>query len=752
MIQSADLLSGSRSQNTGGQAPLPIDDEVKFSEEILNSYRGSASQWRTAAQEDWDFRNNNQFTEEQRKALAAKDHAAIPINVLHPAVEQAKAMLTANRPRFSAAAREGSDVKVATTFSDLMEFVWYNSNGNVELKQVVEDYYTRGMGVFCVYVDPNADWGKGEVIIKSIDPFHLYLDPNSQDLYARDSAHMIISREMTKEQIEQMYPQVYQKLEQASPTGGSAGVVASQRVGDADLRTQKDTFHTKYELIDRYTRIKEERVHLIDPVSMYEKVLTDEEATNELGRNIFVEIDESESTRWIMLEEEVEQVQELVAGIGPQIQLAQDQNGQTMPVPVSMSPDELTERGLAMIPGTRKMYQQVTMADAVAAEAVMVDRILVTRVRRVFSVGGLMVYDAVLPIEEYPIVPLMNRHNRNPYPMSDVRFVRPIQEFINKMISLVIAHSASATGNKLIIPRDSQNKKELMKEWEKAGPSVIDADFELGTPIVSGPTALANEVFVLIQDGVQKVYDILGIYPFQQGAPTNAPDTYKGTVALDEFGQRRLKSKRDDIEECINQLAKVAVQLIQATYTYRKVIRLVRPNNTVQTIEINTLVTDPSTGLQHRMNDVTVGRYDMVMVSGSTMPLNRWALMEYYMNLYEKGIIDNVEVLKQTDVVDAAGVLERVSRVKQLESALAQAEKTIKQLEGDLQTATRESVQDRKRVEVEKYKTSLADLRAQAEAAVSLFETRLSDELNVGRRELKVAAKEAKAATKKKSK
>ena len=43
------------------------------------------------------------------------------------------------------------------------------------------------------------------------------------------------------------------------------------------------------------------------------------------------------------------------------------------------------------------------------------------RVKMVVSVGDKLLYERLLPVEDYPIVPLMNVHHRNPYPESDVR-------------------------------------------------------------------------------------------------------------------------------------------------------------------------------------------------------------------------------------------------------------------------------------------------------------------------------------------
>jgi exonuclease VII large subunit len=59
----------------------------------------------------------------------------------------------------------------------------------------------------------------------------------------------------------------------------------------------------------------------------------------------------------------------------------------------------------------------------------------------------------------------------------------------------------------------------------------------------------------------------------------------------------------------------------------------------------------------------------------------------------------------------------RRTEERQLMQQQVQAmEEQIKNLEGDLQTAQRESVSDRKRVEVEKFKSRLADIASDAKA------------------------------------
>ena len=89
------------------------------------------------------------------------------------------------------------------------------------------------------------------------------------------------------------------------------------------------------------------------------------------------------------------------------------------------------------------------------------------------------------------------------------------------------------------------------------------------------------------------------------------------------------------------------------------------------------------------------------------MPSNKHAEYQMYLEAYQLGLIDKVEALKKTEIYDKQGVLERTGEVQRLQALVEQLQQQIKILSGDLQTAQRESVQDKKRVEVQKFKSEL---------------------------------------------
>ena len=711
-----------------------VHEEVKQSEKLLDEYQGQRNDWAIQAVEDDEFRNNSQWTPEQASVL--KDRAQSPIvdNVIHPAVEQAKALLTANKPKFQSTGRDDSDTKIGRLFSDIMSYIWDTSSGGVELKQVIDDYYVKGMGVMQAYIDPMKDFGRGEVCFKSIDPLDVYIDPSSRDTFCRDAANIIVARIFTESQLETMYPSIKEEDQEGNTLlsrmtqstneryPGSSRESSEQQVIGPQTNNQMGNVRT-YEVLDRYEKVKLPFWHCLDTTNGREFVHDDQEYKAYLEQPAMA-IETQGQTRFATDKYEVQQMTAIHESTGGTFHMMQDpQTGQEQMMP---GPEHAES-----IPGSETKLALMTIADLQENNVIVCNRILVDRIKRILSIGRQLISMAYMDIEDYPIVTLMNRHNRNPYPMSDVRFIKPIQEYVNKITSLIIAHASSSTNTKLLIPRGSMNRKQLETEWSRAGTGVIEFDPELGQPVVAGPVPLPNELYKNREDAKQSIYQILGIHPLSSGDPSAAPQTYKGTVAIDEYAQRRIKSKLDDIDASLNQMGKIIVKLIQQTYTDEKIIRLMKPDGTEKEETLNSPIYDDFTNeLIGRTNDVTIGNYDLIVVSGSTLPSNRWARFDYYMTLYEKGIIDQQEVLEQTEVADTEGVLKRTSMLQQLQSQVQQQEEKIKELTGDLQTAQRESTSDRKRVEIEKFKTKLSSSANKTEKAASMFEMRLGDELS----------------------
>ena len=326
--------------------------------------------------------------------------------------------------------------------------------------------------------------------------------------------------------------------------------------------------------------------------------------------------------------------------------------------------------------------------------------------------------------------------------MGDVRKNKDFQRFLNKTMSLITSHAQASSGLKLLVPQGSiQDIEELERDWANPN-ATIEYDASFGEPHFPSPQPLSGSILQLPQM-IEHYIDLnMGIFEMQQGNAEAAPRTSSATMMLEDFGQRRSKSKLRDIEASLKRLGRVIYSLSRAHYTYQKTFRIVQPNNDIDEYTVNKkLIDDKSKEIMSIENDITHNRFDIRIIGNSTMPSNKWGEWNIYMEAYQAGLIDKVEALKKTDIFDKQGVLERTDIITKLQQQLQMAGEQIKMLKGDLQTADRESQHAKKRLEVEKFKSSLADPKAEVKKASQLYTERLSDQFNMVRDEVNQTVK-----------
>ena len=725
--------------------PGKRSDSVILSEQLLIQYRSLSLPWRRQVVDDRDFVAGAQFTRRRRRLMELRGQTPIVVDCISPAVEQAVALLTANTPRFSATGREDSDVRIAKLFADILTFIWELNRGNTLLKQTIKDYYIASIGWMCAYFDPDADYGRGEIKLRSLDPLHVYVDPMAKEFFYQDAAHIIVTSTLNREQISIQYPELMQQIAgKMWQSYGEQDTIPSEREGgeaQGSLKLMRDRFSTKYDVIDRYSRVKVAMYHAYEPKSGYEKVLEIPELGTELSKQEYEEFMSQQCFIEQRLDgtvlnfvdpRSVSDAQKLYQQMGGIFHIENDQNNQ----PQFVAGDERAvegDRQQFVVPGSTTQLTPTTMAVMIRNKVVDFRQTYVNRIQRTFSVGGVLIWEDLMPLDIYPLVPLIFDFDRTPYPMSAVRRVKGMQEYVNNMRTMIVAHASAVANMKVAYPTGSFNEKDLIQKLTEPGIGIIPYDPELGTMTVLQPAALASEIYKNESDGKADIDRILGLYPMQQGDPGQTPNTYRGMLALDEFGQRRIKTKQDDVEEFLSTLGKVVIQLMQNYYTDYKVIRLLRPNDQTSVIAINTDKAfnpdDITANEEFRINDISTGKYDIIVVSGSMLPSNRYALAEYYTELYKLKIIDQEEVLKKTEVADIEGVLKRTSILRQMEQQIQQLTMQVKQLSGDNQTLQRENVTAQKKVEVMKFATDLDKSKNKAQAAAELYNARLDDSL-----------------------
>ena len=692
--------------------------------DIFDKYSSKRDQWANQAKEDKEFRLGKQWTAEQREVLKSRGQAPIVINRVHPAVESAKALLTANRPSFRAAPREDSDNKVAQVISALLAYMYDISDGRSVIRQAVDDYYVMGVGYIHVYQDPMMDMGKGEVCFHDIDPLDVYVDPNSRHKLFDDAENIIISRLFTKEQAKKMWPMYSKAIDNAADNSGSRfdfNAPSSVREDDGEVQFPEDVGRVNNQDYirgyERYYKVDVTEYRTFERFSGKEELLSEDEYQQYSQRPAWIIQDQiiaDPDKASKLYEQLITQREQQVAMIIQELMY----NGYSEKDADVIANDEVA--GIDM--------KEINFATLIKMKEISIVKISTKKVKQCVVVGDKHLYSRVLPLEQYPLVPVMNVHTRTPYPVSDVRMIKGLQEYINKTRSLIIAHATTSTNTKILVPEGSVDMKDFEEKWAQPGVA-IPYDPTDGAPVPVQPTPLPNELYQNELTAKNDIDHALGLYEMMMGNSSAAPQTYKATISIDEFGQRKMKSKLADIEAALTRVGQVAIPLMQQLYKTEKIFRVVQPNNSLSEYVLNKKLVDDKTGEIKVMNDITVGKYDVIVVAGSTLPSNRYAELEFYMDAYQKGIIDRQEVLKKTEVFDMEGVMQRTDMIQQLQQQLQGAQEQIKQLKGDLQTRDRESVNLRKKVEVEKFKGDLDKVSNKADAAGTLYEKRLDDSL-----------------------
>lgn len=735
-----------------------FNEEARENENLYLEASSEQQEWAQNAAENLDYYSGNHWTAEQRSALLERGQQPIAIQTIYQVVEQAIGMLSANRPGFRAVAREDSDSKTATMISDLFQWMWQQSKGQQRFTNILRDNYVQGRGVAYAYIDWDADFGKGEVKFMDLDPKEVFPDPRSTDPLLDDAAFIIVRRLFTFSQMREMWGE--EKAEEVRrfgnqrndyPYSNSKYRTDNTRVHPYDIATwfySKDG-QDQYEIIECFKRIKKRFHRLYNPATGVEEILPDDKYQERLQASAYL-ITERGMERMVTDPKEVAAQDEIYGRLGPVYHLMPGasevaETGEmipAMPEPVSGSEDMHYDA----IPGSTVALVPTTIGELVGQGVIPTVPFMENRIRVVTTSGTMMVHDPYeLPTQHYPLVFFPNSSNRNPYPISDVDRLKDLQDMINKSQSLILAHLATSTNMKVFYPEGSiKNKAAIEQEWSKAGAAMIPYDpaFGIGGDSPGGiklapPPPLPAALYANIDRAVAMMERIAGVYATQQGETIGqTSQTFRGTLAQDEFATRRMKHKLDVIYGSLERLGVVMLDYAQYVYTDKKVIRLLNASGEHKQSTMNdSLPFTDYTSEAEKINDITRGRYDVMILGGSTLPSNRWSKHATYMEMFDRGIVDDFAVLRSAEIADAEEILARKSMYSELRSANQQLEEQLKTIQGDLQTADRKAVNAEQKTLLAKFATRLAKIEAGISANAQVHNVVVNDLTNQARQQ-----------------
>lgn len=703
------------------------DPRTKETVELFNHYESADKlSWNNDASNDIQFVNNAQWEVDIAQALEANNQPVIVNNEMKPARDQVVQQLTDNNPRWIALPRENSDAEVAGAVSDLGSYIWDTSTTNMHFRKATEDFTDTGYFILHTYYDPNGDFGKGEIRICRINPLKFYPDPASTWRNVDDGENHFLSDIFSESRIEFMYPDF--DLTNAEEH--------TQEVFQQKNRNQEGQKFTPtrlpnqkyYRVIDRYQKIKVMRNWVYDPNSNFEKILDDDQFERFLTQPAVIVVKMGDQ-KVITDEDEVRKTLQMVQRYGRVFHYMSDN---TIMSGVEGN-GQINETGQMIYPipnSTVKVFP-TTMGNLIGEGRIETKEVPVDRIKRTLIIGENFYKEWTMPITKYPFGITQLHHTDTPYPYGDARITKPIQEQINKIYSLIVAYNINITNLKIFLD-DTVDEEDLEERWGKAGAQFFKMDMENGkVPYVVQHQAMNSALYGQLDRLKFLIQRIYGVYEFQDGSMATAPQTKGGTAMLDEFGYRRSRSKLKLIEEALNYLGGAISEMIPYAYPKRKAIRILGANNKLKETVFNDIQIDES-GKLKVIKDLTINRYDLKIESGSTLPTNMEMRFERKFRMWESQLIRNPEiVLRESGLPDIEEILVKEDRLKEAEQIAQEMNEAIKDMQGQLQSKSREIISANEKVEIEKFKTRLIKISAKLENFQLLHQYRSQDELKL---------------------
>ncbi len=682
-----------------------------------NVNTGNRQQWEFINQKGFDFANDNQLSSDDKEMLEEQGMPTFTINRIIPVVEMLNYYATANNPRWQAIGTEGSDSDVAAVFSDMADYVWYQSSGQSLLSNSINDSVSKSIGYLMIDINHNADQGMGEVVIKQPDPFDIYVDPKSRDLLFKDAAYILMRKVLPRTHLMKEYPEAKRKIKNAHSYDNST-YNYTEKVFDetqkdfspkdildestTDMLDEQDT--GKVDLIEYYELFEKEQQLF---VNVFYKIPPDPSIVEEIKQKVAAQISQMQKEQQVALKEKELELAQMVQSnqILPermQLELEKFQAQMQEQLKVSQMQFENELQKQSSVIENKVITKQefnILMKDEQFADLV-VDTVEFydARIKKTCVVGDVCIYEKYLPtkIKDYPLIPFHYKWTGTPYPISAVSPLIGKQQELNKVHQLMV-HNASLGSSLRWMYEEGSIDVEHWERYASAPGALLPlrSGFNAPTPVM--PFQLPNAFFGISGEGKQDMEYLAGIYSSMQGDTKQTKDMpFKGMLAIDEYGTRRVKYwLKHSVEPALKQVGELVRQYTQSVYTANKVFRIVQPNAIQEDkqVEINIPVYNDMGEAIGKYMDYSSAKFDVRLVAGSTLPVNRWAYLAELKELMQLGVVDDVAVLSETDIKNKDKIVKRKSLYAQMKQKIDGMEKQMQDKEGTIETLERQLVQ-----------------------------------------------------------
>ena len=591
-----------------GSAYEPTDEERKAIKLVDHCY-AKAKQARKAVDEHW-VENYHMFRGKQWKDQRPSYRHSEVINLIFRAIQSEVPIVMDTRPKIQFVPQEPSDLELSNILNDVLECDWENGNWLFKLTEIAFDSRFYGTAIGSLKFDPEAKLGAGAIVFNSEDVFSAFPDKFARNV--NDTANSFVWAEpVPVDVLKRKYPHVAKFIK-------------------PDLMELPQYDRKNFEEQVQIRRAGDSRVF--------------SEGTSKF--NLEAKDEALELTLYIhdldYIEEECKQIDKTTG-----------------------------EESLAYI-------QKLKYPNG----------------RKIVTVSGVLCEDGELEYDDkkFPYLRLINYIDpRSFWGISEVEQLRSPQKMFNKLVSFSL-DVLTLMGNPIWIVDTSSG---IDTDGLVNRPGLV-VEKEPGSEVRREEGVQLQPYVLNMIDSIKMWFDdVSGSNDVSRGQRPEGVTAAAAITALQEAQQTRIRQKSRNLDAFLVDMGKMYASRVFQFYDAPRIFRVTgddqsmkyfkfhvdkvpvtdeggQPTGEIQNIaKIRTVNFDENgTPFESEERQFEVkGEFDVRVISGSGLPFEKSRIEQQSFNLFDRGIIDGEEVLKNLKYPNAEAVMNRM-----LEKAQAQAQ------------------------------------------------------------------------------
>lgn len=608
------MLSEHQSPHGSTSGPIgyePTEDEQKAIQMVDKLFQKAKSAKKMYDEKWLDY--YRMFRGKQWKEQRPSYRHSEVLNLIFRAIQSEVPILTDALPRPEFIPQEPNDYELSKILNDVLDSDWTHNNWSYNFTELLYDSHIYGNGFGCLKWNPEIDDGKGGLEFKSADPFYQFPDPYSKNVN-EESRYYIEAEPTDIEVLKQKYPEHAQFL--------------------------------KSDIIDINKRDK----NISDQVKY--------KSSNDLNT--------------------------VVEGTSP---YDIDQKNEALEINCYVKDMETIEE------------ETKEMGDDGMEKTMYVKRLKYPEGRKLVVVNGVLCEQAVNEYDDrkYPYIRLTNYMlPREFWGISEVEQLESPQKIFNKLISFTL-DVLTLMGNPIWVVGNTSGV-DTDNLFNRPG-MVIEAD---DVSQVSRQEGVQLQPFVLQMIDRMKGYfdDISGSNDSSRGVRPEGVTAASAIEALQDAAQTRLRQKTKNIDAFMQEFGQMYLSRVFQYYTAPRIFRITDNQNATKYFKFHIDMkdqVDPVTGAPNgqqtrvaKVRQFQTGqdgkqypgeeqefevrqRFDVKIATGSALPFEKNRVEQQSLNLFDRGIIDADEVMKNIRYPNAEAVMKRMAE-KAAQAAMAQAQ------------------------------------------------------------------------------